>query len=196
MEDISQIKKLLEKYSMANESGDKDKRDMLYQKIIELERKLRSNISLLPKDLRKEARLTLDEIAITIDNNAIQKEKLFAKSKNPTKIKRYEPSTNDQYLEESKKISKKTTQILTESMVDIDKSLDIGKAGLEIIVEDNKKISNVSENLDKIQEESSIGLKILTRFTKRLYTDKIIMLGVCMIICLIVLIILFKYNII
>jgi hypothetical protein len=202
MDQIETIKKLLGKYSKAVEQNDKVRRDDLYEQIMNLGKKLKVQLKTLDPDVKKEARLILSEISIIFDDHEAQLNKLFTKSNGKAKESSEKQeglnkfSSNDQYLVESKKLSKNTTEILKKSMVDIEKSLEIGKEGLEILVDDNKKLSIVTNNLDKIQEESSQGLKLLTRFTKRLYTDKLIGLFICLIICLIVLILLFKYNII
>ena len=61
---------------------------------------------------------------------------------------------------------------------------------------DNEKIKNATNKMDTIQSDSQIAMKMITSTMKRLYTDKLIIMFTFIIICLIIIIVLFKYNII
>jgi len=61
---------------------------------------------------------------------------------------------------------------------------------------DNEKIKNATNKMDTTQSDSQIAMKMITSTMKRLYTDKLITMFTFIIICLIIIIVLFKYNII
>ena len=106
-----------------------------------------------------------------------------------------ELKTSDDLLREATDTTKKTTQMLKSSMQDLHNSVEIGQDALITISIDNDKLANINTKLDTIDSDAKIAGRLITRFSKRLYTDKLIISFVIIIVCLIIIMILFKYDI-
>ncbi len=82
---------------------------------------------------------------------------------------------NDELLDNTKNLHIKTTEKL-KSGLQIIESTKLQSSEIAITIENNKeKISNTSRNIDQIDSELVISKKILARFLKNIYTNKIIL---------------------
>ena len=104
--------------------------------------------------------------------------------------------TNQELIVESKYQSAKTTENLKKSLKELEEAKELGENSLITIKIDNEKLDKVNQNLEEIQTEAQISVKILTRFSKKIFTDKLIILFSFLVLCTIVLVILIKKNII
>jgi hypothetical protein len=99
-------------------------------------------------------------------------------------------------LIEAKQTTLNTTQILQNSLQQLNQATEIGNHAIITINMDSSIIENTNNNLDNIQSESNIAIRLLTRFAKNIYTDKLIIMFVLIIVCAIAIILLYKYKII
>ena len=106
------------------------------------------------------------------------------------------PTTNDGMLREAQIISKETTQKLKENLSKLNECEQIGTESMIIIKIDNEKLEKINETVDHIDTELQISQKLLNRFLKRIFTDKLIWCFVCIIALVIIVIVLAKYQII
>ncbi len=86
--------------------------------------------------------------------------------------------------------------MLKKSLEELEEAKNIGSDAMVILEIDNEKIKNATNKMDTIQSDSQIAMKMITSTMKRLYTNKLITMFTFIIICLIIIIVLFKYNII
>jgi hypothetical protein len=86
--------------------------------------------------------------------------------------------------------------VLKKSLEELEEAKNIGSDAMVILEIDNEKIKNATNKMDTIQSDSQIAMKMITSTMKRLYTNKLITMFTFIIICLIIIIVLFKYNII
>lgn len=86
--------------------------------------------------------------------------------------------------------------MLKKSLEELEEAKNIGSDAMVILEIDNEKIKNATNKMDTTQSDSQIAMKMITSTMKRLYTDKLITMFTFIIICLIIIIVLFKYNII
>jgi len=86
--------------------------------------------------------------------------------------------------------------VLKKSLEELEEAKNIGSDAMVILEIDNEKIKNATNKMDTTQSDSQIAMKMITSTMKRLYTDKLITMFTFIIICLIIIIVLFKYNII
>lgn len=126
----------------------------------------------------------------------VERKKLFGDRDIDNDIETGKKMGNDEMLHSAKTTSKNTTESLKKSLEMLVESKDIGDNSLITIDLDNKKLEKVKRNLDEIESDSKIAQKLLTRFVKRLYTDKLILCFIVIVVLLIVIIVLIKYNII
>jgi hypothetical protein len=193
---IAKLNNLLTKYYDAVETGSSKTQEKIYHEFLELKKVLKPNIDSLSNEDRKTYKLICSEFRIMADEEKRNKlfdgmNKFHSKSKTSNV-----PKTNDEYLNEAKQISANTTKKLKDSLTQLEEAKNIGGDALIEIEIDNKKIQNINNKLDQIESDSKIATKLITRFFKRLYTDKLIIAFVFIIMCLIVIIFLFKYDVI
>lgn len=190
---IKKLDELLTKYYDALESNNKKKQEKIYNEYLEVKRELKANLELLSKAERQMYKMVCSEFRVM--SNEQERNKLFEGiNKSQSKAKTLE--TNDNYLNEAKKVSSNTTKILKKSLEELEETKNIGTEAMITINIDNDKLQNINNKMDEIQSDSKIAMKLITGFAKRLYTDKMIMLFTFIIVCLTVVIILFKYKII
>jgi DNA repair exonuclease SbcCD ATPase subunit len=82
--------------------------------------------------------------------------------------------TNSQVLSEAARITDRATEQLRGAARQVEESKQIGKAITETLEADREKITKTRKNLERMNEEMDTANKLLTRFIKKLYTDKII----------------------
>jgi len=191
---IKKLDELLSKYYEALESGNIKKQEKIYNEYLEIKRELKPILNSLSKSDRQTYKMVCSEFRVMSSEE--ERNKLFeginkSQSKTPQT-----PKTNNDYLNEAKKVTTNTTTILKKSLEELEEAKNIGTEAMITINIDNDKLQNINNKMDAIQSDSKIAMRLITSFAKRLYTDKLIMLFTFIIICLIVIIILFKYKII
>lgn len=92
-------------------------------------------------------------------------------------------TSNDGMLTDASNKSKQTTNLLKEGLNDINESQAIAEEVAVTLQGDREKIKRITHNLDEVESDLEIGQKLLTRFIKRLYTDKIVIGLTCLIAC-------------
>lgn len=192
-EKIKKIEELLNKYYDALESNNLINQEKIYKKFVLLKKELKPELGSLSDFDKKTYKLVCSEFRIM--SNADKRNKLFegiVKSNSKRKTLR----TNDDYLTEAKQTSTSTTLVLKKSLQEIEEAKEIGDEAIKIMVIDEEKFKKINIKIDEIDSDSKIAMKLMTRFVKRFYTDKLIMLFTFIVISLITIIILFKYKII
>lgn len=189
---IDKLDSIFTKYINALETANVIKQRKYYDEYLELKKEIKPNLESLTKEERKKYKIICSEFRIL--SNEIEREKLFGNKNAKAKTKEFK--TNKEYLKESKTISSNTTKVLKNSLVDLEEAKHIGENAIEILEIDNDKIKNTNDKMDNIQSDSQIAIKLISMTLKRLYTDKIIIMFTFIIVCLIVIILLFKYNIV
>jgi hypothetical protein len=190
---IEKIDSLLNKYYDAMEKADKRKQEKIYTDFLQVKKEIKANFDSLSKSERKTYRMISSEFRVLSNEEA--RAKLFSgadnKESEPKKLK-----TNDEYLSSAKNTASNTTKILKNSLQELEQANEIGAHALSIIQADGEKLKNVNNGLDSIQSDGKIAMKLITRSLKRLYTDKLILLFIFIIVCLIAVIVFYKYDII
>jgi hypothetical protein len=190
---IENLTKILEKILDTYEKN-KDPAELI-NKFIILKKEINLNLKKYDKNDIKKFKDICSEFK-NIQNSEYRKE-LFKKIDEESYCSNeLKYCSNDEILEKSKNISTNTTSTLKTCLNELVESDNMAQSAVIIINLDNDKIITINNNLDQIQSDITIARKLLTRFTKRLSTDKLIWLFLSIIIILIVLIILFKYGII
>jgi hypothetical protein len=128
-----------------------------------------------------------------------ERNKLFAgidKSKSKPKPQTQNFQNNEEYLSEAKNQALNTTSVLKTTLQELVEVTDIANNALVTINMDNNKLQNATNSMDVIQSQSKISMKLITGTLKRIYTDKLIIMFTFIVVCLIIVILLFKYKII
>ena len=81
---------------------------------------------------------------------------------------------NDSLLNAALSIEKTTTNKLKDALRTIMETRDLGSDTLQKMGENKEKLTHISAGLDDIDSELFIARKRITIFTKKLYTDKLI----------------------
>ena len=192
-EAIKKIDDLLNKYYDALETGNKKKQEKIYNEYLELKKQVKANLGSLSKSDRKTYKIVSSEFRILSSEE--ERNKLF-EGINKSQSQSKKLQTNDEYLNEAKNITSNTTKALKQSLQQLEEAKEIGNGALITIKIDGDKINNINNKMDEIQSDSKIAMKLITRSFKRLYTDKLIMLFIFIVVSLIIIILLFKYKII
>ena len=150
--------------------------------------KITKNIGLYDKKTRKEIRLWISEYETSRDSAL-----LF---ESQGKHNEEKPATNNELLVDASATSKKTTQELKISLAELHQCEVIGQDAIITIENDNKKIKGIDKKIEEINTDAQMAQKLLNRFMKKIYTDKLIWCFLCIIALLIVIIVLAKYHII
>ena len=101
---------------------------------------------------------------------------------------------NDTILKKAKSESKKTTQKLRQGLTELNEAKAIGDESQIVIEIDNKKLEKIGGNIEQINSESQLANKRISRFLKRIYTDKIILSFIFLIFVAIGVIMYLKYS--
>lgn len=170
-------KKALEKTDLLME------RDALKQTFIAKKKACRGNVALLPEALSvlKERELKgLQEVYRDIDADFKQlgilverNELLAGAGERPGD---FDPSrtTNDELLDKAKNIQTDNTLKLREGLATLEATKDQARHTAAMLEMDREKMQRISKGLDEVDSELEISKKLLTRFIKRIYTDKVI----------------------
>jgi hypothetical protein len=159
------------------------------KKLDQIIAKIKTNMKEYDRETRKEIRLCISEYESTRDSSLLFE--LHEKEIGESKLK-----TNDELLTDAQATSKKTTQQLKEGLSKLNECEQIGTESMITIKIDNEKLKKINETVDHIDTDLQISQKLLNRFLKRIYTDKLIWCFLCIIILLIIVIVLAKYQII
>lgn len=81
---------------------------------------------------------------------------------------------NDSLLNAALSIEKTTTNKLKDALRTVMETRDLGSDTLQKMSENKEKLTHISAGLDDIDSELFIARKRITIFTKKLYTDKLI----------------------
>eukprot|EP01138_Halocafeteria_seosinensis_P003774 gb/GECG01003859.1/.p1 GENE.gb/GECG01003859.1/~~gb/GECG01003859.1/.p1 ORF type:complete len:272 (+),score=32.47 gb/GECG01003859.1/:1-816(+) len=103
-------------------------------------------------------------------------------------------SKNEHLLGRAQDVAQDTTHKLREGLNDVRQTNAQANEVAITLHEDRETISRVTKNLDDIESDLEISQKLLTRFIKRLYTDKIIIAFTCLIVCALAGIIAYKVS--
>lgn len=180
---------IMERYSRAVEK----KRDTakLEKKFYDKKNEVLEKISSYNKTDKKQFRLLFDEFDILVE-----RKKLFGDRDIDDDIETGKKMGNNEMLHSAKTTSKNTTESLKKSLQKMVECEEMGNEALVKLDIDKKKLQKVDANLDEIESDSKIAQKLLTRFLKRLYTDKLLLSFIIIIFLLIIIIVLIKYHII
>lgn len=98
-------------------------------------------------------------------------------------VSRPNQSKNENLLNKADTTAKHTTQQLREGLHDVNQAQATAEEVAVTLHKDRETIQKISQNVDEIESDLQISQKLLTRFIKRLYTDKIVICFTCLIVC-------------
>jgi hypothetical protein len=189
--DLDNLEKCLNRFCKSIKTKDKTRQDDSIKKFIELKNNIRQKFSNYSSDDKLRFKYICAEFKIVSNEEAINK--LFERFDiEDPKV----PNNNDSILKEAKEVSSTTTSNLRRSMEDLQRCREIAEEAQITIDMDNTKIQHINKHIDEIQSDAQIAGKLITRFIKRLYTDKLILMFIFIIMCLIIIIVLIKFKII
>lgn len=154
--------------------------------IIKIIINIKTNIKLYDRKTRNEIKLCIAEFETMRNRSKL----IFDKDETSS-----QPKTNDEYLAKASMTTKNTTDELKSSLQKLEECRDIGNNAIITISIDNDRLARVRDRIDDIDSDLHIAHRLLTRFTKRLYTDKLIWCFVIIIIGLITIILLMNQDI-
>lgn len=99
---------------------------------------------------------------------------------------------NDRLLNEASGTARDTTAKLRQGLNDVQESQATAEQVALTLQEDREKIQNITHNLDEVESDLTISSRLVTRFMKRLYTDKIVIALTCLIACAVLAIIIYQ----
>jgi hypothetical protein len=194
---IQKLDKLLTRYCDALETGNIKKQEVIYNEFLELKKDAKTNLDSLSKPDKKTFKMLCSEFRVLSSEQ--ERNKLFAgidKSKSKPKPQTQNFQNNEEYLSEAKNQALNTTSVLKTTLQELVEVTDIANNALVTINMDNNKLQNATNSMDVIQSQSKISMKLITGTLKRIYTDKLIIMFTFIVVCLIIVILLFKYKII
>lgn len=158
-------------------------RDTLKNTFIAKKKACRGNIKLLPENLgilkERELKALQDayreidadfkQLGVLVERNQLLEG--AAERRND-----FDPAraTNDDLLDKAKGMQQDTTAKLKEGLAVLEATKDQAKYTAAVLEQDREKMQRISKGLDEVDSELEISKKLLTRFVKRIYTDKII----------------------
>jgi SNARE protein len=83
-------------------------------------------------------------------------------------------ANNDQLLDKAKEVQEDSTAKLRDGLRVLETTRDQAKMTAAQLEQDREKIKRIDAGLDEVVSELDISKKLITRFVKRLYTDKMI----------------------
>ena len=190
---IIKLNELLNKYYDALEIDNIKKQEAIYNEYSELKKDVKSVFDTLSKSDRKTYKMICSEFRILSSEQ--ERNKLF-EGINKSQSRPKTLKINDDLLNEAKTVNSNTTNILKKSLQEIKEAGEIGNNAMIIIDIDNSKLQNINNKMDEIESDSKIAIKLITTSLKRFYTDKMIIMFTFIVVCLIIVIVLFKYKII
>lgn len=173
-------KKALERLDLINE------RDALKTLWIAKKNSCKANISLMPeavgilknrelKDIQEEYR-ELDSEFKAMGIVAERTTLLDGANRDEATGRGFDPlrANNDTLLDKATAQQKETTSRLKDGLAVIEQTREQGKFTAAQLEEDREKIKRIDAGLDTVDSELEISKKLVTRFIKSIYTDKII----------------------
>lgn len=154
------------------EEKDTNKKFIIYDKIKE-----QHTIYLEIKRELKEAKIDLT------DNDDVQKFKDYHQKLqlherellfDGVNVKEKLVKNNDGYLDRASEINRNTTQQLLDGLRIVEETRQIGQTTVETLEDNKDKIKKINHNLDETQGELKLANTLMTRFLKRIATDKVI----------------------
>jgi len=154
------------------EEKDTNKKFIIYDKIKE-----QHTIYLEIKKELKEAKIDLT------DNDDVQKFKDYHQKLqlherellfDGVNVKEKLVKNNDGYLDRATEINRNTTQQLLDGLRIVEETRQIGQTTVETLEDNKDKIKKINHNLDETQGELKLANTLMTRFLKRIATDKVI----------------------
>ncbi len=154
------------------EEKDTNKKFIIYDKIKE-----QHTIYLEIKKELKEAKIDLT------DNDDVQKFKDYHQKLqlherellfDGVNVKEKLVKNNDGYLDRASEINRNTTQQLLDGLRIVEETRQIGQTTVETLEDNKDKIKKINHNLDETQGELKLANTLMTRFLKRIATDKVI----------------------
>lgn len=121
------------KYNKAINTGNIKKQHKYYDEYILLKKEIKPSLENLTKSERKTYKIICAEFRIL--SNETEREKLFGNKKNYV----FTPTTNNQYLNQTKKKSSNTTNVLKKSLEELEEAKNIGSDAMVILEIDNEK---------------------------------------------------------
>lgn len=83
-------------------------------------------------------------------------------------------ATNTELLDKALDTQQTTTAKLKEALTTVEATKETGRFTAAQLEEDREKLKRIDAGLDEVESELAISAKLITRFVKRLYTDKVI----------------------
>lgn len=171
-------KRAMEKMDLLTE------RDGVKQSFIAKKQACRANIKLLPenvailkerelKDLQDEYREIDTEfkaLGVMVERNELMSGAAEPKG-GAFDVSR---ATNDELLGKATDVQASTTQKLKDGLATLEATKEQAKFTAAQLEADREKMQRISKGLDEVDSELELSRKLLTRFIKRIYTDKVI----------------------
>jgi hypothetical protein len=102
-------------------------------------------------------------------------------------------SSNDILLGEARRQAVATSGQLRQVRAELEYTVDIGRASLVDLDEQAVVLQRVNVHVDAVATETALARQHLTRFVKRMATDKVLVIGVCLCMCMIVAVITYRF---
>jgi hypothetical protein len=102
-------------------------------------------------------------------------------------------SSNDILLDKARREAAATSGQLRQARAELDSTLDIGRSALVDLDEQAVVLGRVNVHVDVVATETALARQHLTRFAKRMATDKVLVLGVCLCMCMIVAVVTYRF---
>lgn len=187
---IDALSTLLDQYYDALETNHVKEAETIFVKYQDLKHFIKTLT--LSKSDKKCFRMICSEFRVL--SNRENRNKLFENV--PKEPKESKVSTNSEYLKRSTQTARATSDKLRESLQELHESREIGRETLPVLYNDNERIRNAQTNLENIESDAHVAMKLITQTVKRLYTDKLIILFTFIVVCLIIIIILMRFRVI
>jgi hypothetical protein len=102
-------------------------------------------------------------------------------------------ASNDMLLNEAGRQAAATSEQLRQARTELVFAMEIGQAALVDLDKQNAALGRVSVHVDVVATETALARQHLTRFTKRMATDKVLVLGACLCMCMIVAVVTYRF---
>jgi hypothetical protein len=147
----------------------------------------RSLVSLLPADIQAVPLAELVELQTEYRTYLTAKQELIAQYEHKHVMKLHHdtspdvPKTNGDYLKKTQQVEAKNTELLKAGLVQIELTREVAAHTAQTLAEDRDKITRIGGKLDVVAVELEVSRRLITNLVKRLYTDKILISMVCLI---------------
>jgi hypothetical protein len=192
--ELNNLEKYLQLFVKYVKYRDKIKQEVVANKFIKLKNDIRENIHSYSVDDKSKFKYLCAEFKLV--SNEKTRDKLFERYDHKNLEDSKAPNKNISMLNKAKDVSSTTTSKLRRSMENLEQCREMAEEAQIIIDIDNNKIQNINNHVDEMQTDTKTAGRLITRFIKRLYTDKIIFMFIFIIVCLVLIILLSKFKII